>query len=134
MGTQGKRFDFERLDVFDVSLDAVAAIDDLAEDLPDGRGYIRDQLRRAANSIPLNIAEGAGEYAPVEKARFYRIAKRSTTECAGQLLVARRLGLLPATRIELSLVLLERVLAMLVTLIRRSGERAASRIDTATES
>lgn len=134
MGTREKRFDFERLDVFDVSLDAVAAMDDLAEELPDGRGYIRDQLRRAANSIALNIAEGAGEFAPVEKARFYRIAKRSTTECAGQLLVARRLGLLPATRVDPSLGLLERMLAMLVRLIRRSGELAPSGIDSDTES
>ena len=59
MGKERMRFDFERLDV-------VAILDELAEELPDGRGYIQDQLRRAANSIALNIAEGAGEFAPAE--------------------------------------------------------------------
>jgi four helix bundle protein len=123
------RFDFERLDVFNVALEAVAVLDLLAEDLPDGRGYIRDQLRRAANSIPLNIAEGAGEFQPAEKARFYRIAKRSGTECAGQILVCRRLGLAEAPRVDAALDVLQRVIAMLVTLVRRCGERAQTRID-----
>ena len=91
MGKERMRFDFERLDVFGVALDAVAILDELAEELPDGRGYIRDQLRRAANSIALNIAEGAGEFAPAEKARFYRMARRSATECAGQVMVCRRI-------------------------------------------
>ncbi|MEO5509215.1 MAG: four helix bundle protein [Longimicrobiales bacterium] len=41
-----------------------------------------DQLIRAASSISLNIAEGAGEYSVPEKLRFYRIARRSAWECA----------------------------------------------------
>ena len=32
------RFDFERLDVFTVALDAVVIVDGVAEDLPEGRG------------------------------------------------------------------------------------------------
>ena len=87
-------------DVFGVALDPVAILDELAEELPDGRAYIRDQLRRAANSVALNIAEGAGEFAPAEKARFYRMARRSATECAGQVIVCRRLGLTDAPRVD----------------------------------
>jgi four helix bundle protein len=123
------RFDFERLDVFTVALDAVVIVDRLAEDLPEGRGYMRDQLRRAANSIPLNIAEGAGEFMAAEKARFYRIAKRSATECAGQILVCRKHGMFTAPQIESALDVLERVIAMLVTLVRRCGDRDRARID-----
>jgi four helix bundle protein len=37
--------------------------DRIIEHLPRGRAYVSDQLHRAALSIPLNIAEGAGEYA-----------------------------------------------------------------------
>ena len=44
--------------------------------------------------MPLNIAEGAGEYATDEKIRFYRMAKRSATECAGILDVCHRLELI----------------------------------------
>lgn len=129
VGDADVRFDFERLDVFRVALEVVAILDDLVGELPDGRGYIRDQLRRAANSIPLNIAEGAGEFLPAEKARFYRIAKRSATECAGQILVCRRLGVADAPRVEAALNVLQRVIAMLVTLVRRCGDRAQGRID-----
>ena len=44
--------------------------------------FVGDQLRRAATSITFNIAEGAGEFRPNEKARFYRLARRSATESA----------------------------------------------------
>lgn len=117
--------DFERLEVFKLAVEVVALLDEVTAELPDGRGYMRDQLRRAANSIPLNIAEGAGEFAPVEKARFYRMARRSATECAGQVSVCRRLGLIGAPRSECTLDLLRRVIAMLVLLIRRCGARSA---------
>ncbi len=133
MGAERVRFDFERLDVFGVALDAVGILDELAEELPDGRAYIRDQLRRAANSIALDIAEGAGEFAPAEKARFYRMARRSATECAGQIMVCRRLGLTDAPRVDEALDVLQRVIGMLVTLIRRCGERAQPRIDGTNE-
>ena len=42
---------------------------------------LQDQLRRASASIALNIAEGAAEFRPIEKAKFYRIARRSAAEC-----------------------------------------------------
>ena len=127
---EGKvRFDFERLDVFGVAVDVVAIVDEFAEELPSGRAYIRDQLHRAANSIALNIAEGAGEFLPAEKARFYRMARRSATECAGQVLVCRRLGLVGAQRVDAALDGLQRVIAMLVTLVRRCGDRAHGQID-----
>ena len=57
-----------------------------------------DQLQRAALSIPLNIAERAEEYAVDEKARFYGIAKRSATVCAGVLDVCQRLELVEEKR------------------------------------
>jgi four helix bundle protein len=134
MGREGSpRFDFERLDVFTAAVDAVVVLDEIAEDLPEGRGYIRDQLRRAANSMPLNIAEGAGEFAPAEKARFYRMARRSATECAGQLLVCRRLGITDAPRADAALDTLQRIIAMLVTLVRRCGDRSEARIDGSNE-
>ncbi|HUF13687.1 MAG TPA: four helix bundle protein [Longimicrobiales bacterium] len=58
------------------------AVDEFAEALPRFRGYLKDQLRRASLSILLNLREGGTELLPREKARFYRIAKRSAAECA----------------------------------------------------
>ena len=120
-------FDFERLAVFGVAVEAVVAIDELTSSLTGGRAYVRDQLRRAANSIPLNIAEGAGEFLPAEKARFYRMARRSATECAGQLIVGTRLGIWPAPQVEAALAILRRVIVMLVRLVRSCTERRVSR-------
>ena len=51
-------------------------------------------MQRAALSISLNIAEGNGGYSIDEKVRFYRMAKRSATECAWILDVYRKLQLL----------------------------------------
>jgi len=59
-----RRFDFEKLEVFTMALEMAVRVDPIADHLPRGRSYMRDQLRRAANSVPLNIAEGAGEFSP----------------------------------------------------------------------
>jgi four helix bundle protein len=119
------RFDFEKLDVFAVAVDMVIHVDAVADALPKGRGYMRDQLRRAANSVPLNIAEGAGEFAPVDKARFYRIAKRSATEAAAQLIVAERLGLATGGDVDRAGELLHRLVSMLVRMAANAARRGA---------
>jgi len=68
--------------------------------------------------VALNIAEGAGEFAPAEKARFYRIARRSATECAAILDVADRLGIVESAALRQGRTLLLRIVAMLVKLAR----------------
>jgi four helix bundle protein len=85
--------DHEKLDIYQHTLTFVATAHEIATALPGKRGDLGDQLRRASTSIALNIAEGAGEFAPNEKARFYRMARRSAVECAAVLDIAERLGL-----------------------------------------
>ena len=93
-------FDHEKLDVYQVSIDLVILIDEIVEHLPRGRAYLADQLLRAGTSVVLNIAEGAGEYSSCEKIRFYRMARRSGTECVGILDICQRLRLIEETRHE----------------------------------
>jgi len=114
-------FDHERLDVYRVALDFVALADDLLQALPAGRSYLTDQLHRASSSIVLNIAEGAGEFSKKEKARYYRMALRSATECAGTLDICKRLRLGEEQPLATGRELLLRVVAMLVPLVRRLG-------------
>ena len=57
-------FEHERLDVYRTAIEFLVVADEIATNLPKGRAYLADQLRRAATSIPLNIAEGAGEFSP----------------------------------------------------------------------
>lgn len=90
--------DHEKLTVYQVAIEFVILADEVIEHLPRGRTYLSDQLQRAAWSISLNIAEGASEYAVDEKIRFYRMAKRSATECAGVLDVCQRLQLVEEKR------------------------------------
>jgi four helix bundle protein len=82
-------FDHEKLDVYQVALEFVATAGEILESFPPGRHDLVDQLNRASTSIVLNIAEGAGEFSRAEKVRFYRMAKRSATECAAALDVGR---------------------------------------------
>ncbi|MGB0184529.1 MAG: four helix bundle protein, partial [Opitutales bacterium] len=53
---------------------------------------LRSQLRRAAVSIPANIAEGYGKRSSADKARFYNIAQGSLNECLYYLRLTKDLG------------------------------------------
>jgi four helix bundle protein len=108
--------DHQKLDVYKSAINFVAVADAVAANLPRGRAYLADQLRRAATSIALNIAEGAGEFSKRDKSRFYRMARRSATECAAVLDVCRCLKLIDLEKIESGYSLLERIIAMLTKL------------------
>jgi len=116
-----KAFDHERLEVYQTAIRFVEVANDVVEQLPRGRGYLADQLQRAATSVVLNVAEGAGEFAPKEKARFYRMARRSATESAAVLDVCRNLNLLAEERHAAGRDLLLQVVSMLVRMITNLG-------------
>ena len=111
--------DHEKLDAYHIAIEFVILSDAVIEHLPLGRGYLSDQLQRAALSISLNIAEGVGEYASDEKARFYRMAKRSATECAGILDVCRKLQLLDEYKYAKGRDLIVRIVSILTKMAQR---------------
>ena len=111
--------DHEKLDVYHIAIEFVILSDAIIEHMPRGRGYLSDQLQRAALSISLNIAEGAGEYAIDEKVRFYRMAKRSATECAGVLDVCQKLQLLDEQRYVRGRELIVRIVSILTKMAQR---------------
>lgn len=112
------QFDHEKLDVYGYALEFIVYASTVVEQLPKGRGYLADQLHRAATSIPLNIAEGAGEYSRSDKARFYRIARRSATESSAIIDVCRKLDLLSQESHATGRESLLRIVAMLTRLVR----------------
>jgi four helix bundle protein len=61
---------------------------------------LTSQLRRAAGSIPSNLAEGSGRDSDRELIRYCRISLGSASELDYHLLLARDLGLLPADRYD----------------------------------
>ena len=115
-------FDHEKLDVYQAAIEFIVLANDVVEHLPRGRAYLADQLQRAATSIPLNIAEGSGEFSRSEKGRFYRMAKRSAAECAAILDVCSRIGLVEQSRFAPGRELLLRIVAMLTQMARRCSE------------
>jgi four helix bundle protein len=131
--------DHERLEVYQLSINAIAATHEVLSAVPRGHANLSDQLYRAVMSIPLNIAEGAGEHRPLEKARFYRIARRSATEASAALDILACLKLTDRRAIRNAKVLLARIVAMLVRLAQAmdqpgTGARRRTRTRTATAS
>ena len=64
----------------------------ICSELPkDSATGLRDQLRRASQSIPLNIGEGSSRYTGRDKANFFRIARGSVFECVAILDLIQRL-------------------------------------------
>jgi four helix bundle protein len=112
-------FDHEKLHVYQAAEDFVAFAEEVIERFPKGRAYLADQLHRAATSIALNIAEGAGEFRAGDKARFYRMALRSATECAALLGVSKRLGFIDESVFGPGHDLLGRIAAMLTRMAKR---------------
>jgi four helix bundle protein len=84
-----------------------------------GHAGLRDQLERAGSSICLNIAEGCGRFARLEKAHFYLIARGSAMECAAILDVSLSRGLLTAAAHRHGRGLLVRIVQMLTKLALR---------------
>lgn len=71
----------------------VLAVYRFTESFPEREKYgLAHQMRRAAVSIPANIAEGFGKRSQAEKARFLNIAEGSLEECRYYLILAQDLG------------------------------------------
>lgn len=85
---------------------------------------LTSQLRRAAISVPSNLAEGAGRDGPREFARFLGIARGSLSEMETQLLIAADLGYLPPDHGVF--LLLEKVSRLITGLHRKMGAVVSS--------
>ena len=83
---------------------------------------LTSQMRRAAVSIPSNIAEGAARETPAEFLRFLTIARGSLSELETQILIAKDLGYLDDCDALMNH--LDRVSAPLSGLIRSFKARA----------
>ena len=86
-------FKFESLKVWQLSLEIADEIDLLAQSFPKHELYsLSSQMRRAANSVSLNIVEGSTGLTNTEFKRFLTIANRSALEVVGCLFLAKRRG------------------------------------------
>ena len=122
-------FDHERLDVYRLSIDYVAFSYQVARSLKGVNRHARDQWLRAAQSIPLNIAEGNGKQSLKDKSRFFEIARGSALECASIHDVLRVCDAIAADANQLGKSKLKRILSMLTRLIQRTPGVLEDRIE-----
>jgi len=87
-------FIFENLDVYQKSVDFADRISRLTEKFPKGNYYLRDQINRAALSVPANIAEGNGRFHRADRINFFRISRGSAFECVPIIEICKRKNLI----------------------------------------
>jgi four helix bundle protein len=92
-------FNFNRLDAYSCAISFFRLAIPLAERSPPGYHALSDQLRRAAVSIPLNIAEGSGKFDKDER-RYFAIARGSALECAAIIDLLDALGVASADELR----------------------------------
>ena len=111
------KLNHESLDAYQAAIDFLALVARLLVQLPRGYGPVADQLRRAALSIPLNIAEGYGKRGTDDRARFYDIARGSAHECGAILDASRVLRIVDEPTYSQGKTLLHRIVSMLVKMV-----------------
>ncbi|MDX2049548.1 MAG: four helix bundle protein [Chitinophagaceae bacterium] len=84
-------FKFEQLKIWQIAMELGEDINKAADSFPGKEIYnLGSQIRRAADSIALNIAEGSTGQTDPEQRRFLNYANRSTLEVVTCLIKAKR--------------------------------------------
>ena len=114
---------FKDLIAWRKAMDLVNAVYDATDGFPKRETYsLTDQIRRAAVSIPSNIAEGQAHYSNREFLHFLRHARGSLAELETQLLIAQRRGYLSESHADTLLKLadeLGRILSGLINSLKQ---------------
>ncbi len=104
---------FQKLRVYQRSIEFLALVVEIIGVVPKGHAELVDQLLRAAQSQPRNIAEGAGRRTKVDQARFYTHARGSAMEAAAALDTLRVMKLVNETTYATGIEMLRGIVAML---------------------
>ncbi len=113
---------YQELLVWQKSMQLVFEVYRIVKYLPKEEMYaLSTQMRRAAVSIPSNIAEGQQRKSLREFINFLSIAKGSNAELQTQLLICEGLQYLSHEQITQSMLLSKEVEKMLTALIHRLG-------------
>jgi len=115
----------KKLDAWKLAIELVTEVYRVTNAFPAREVYsLTDQIRRAAVSIPSNIAEGAGRHTKKEFVNYLHMAQGSLSELDTQSEIAKRLGYLSSNTWAKIDAQLERVDKMLSGLIRHQSPNA----------
>ena len=118
-------FQFEKLLVYQKSIDFADEICTATEQFSRGYGFLVDQLNRASLSISANIAEGNGRFTKADRRNFFIIARGSVQECVPLLELPRRRSLINDAEHTALKAKLEEISMMLSGLINGLENRAS---------
>ena len=116
-----RRLSHENLQVYQLAIEFLACAIGMIGLFPKGNSLVADQFRRAALSVPLNIAEAVGKPSPADNARHFAIARGSALECGACAI----LQIADTTEISLGKDRLVSIVSMLSKLCR--GSHSATR-------
>ena len=90
-------FKFEKLTVWQKALELTSSVHETTKKFPKDEMFVLTaQMKRAADSVCLNIAEGATGLSNSEFSRFLQIALRSDMEVVCGLFIAQKRGIITA--------------------------------------
>ena len=119
---------YKQLIVWEKAMELVVEVYRLTEAFPKSEIFgLTSRMRRAAVSIPSNIAEGRRRGSDAEFVRFSSIAFGSGAELETQIEIAKRIGHIGRRDADSASVLLDEIMRMLNALLRkhRDSEGAA---------
>jgi len=108
----------KKLDVWQLAMKSARMVDDLTRRFPEDEKFgLVSQMRRAAVSIPSNIAEGAARQGKAEFRNFLSIAQGSLNELDTQVELALQLDYIKTEQFEALSEVLIRIGKMITGLI-----------------
>jgi four helix bundle protein len=117
---------YRDLDVWKLSIEFAKDIYNITKNFPKDETYgLTQQIRRAAVSIPSNIAEGSGRRSTQEFCRFTNISSGSLCEVETQILLASELQYVTSEQSELLFKKADRISKMLYALYKSLNSKAA---------
>ena len=117
MGGLRKSRSYRDLEVWKLSIDFVKETYLITNNFPAAETYgLTNQIRRAAVSVPSNIAEGQGRNSTKEFKQFLAISLGSMAELETQLIIANGIGYIKGNELENYLEKLDRIRKMIKSL------------------
>ncbi len=118
----------KQLEVWQIAMDLAEQSYRITRSFPREELFgLTSQIRRAAVSVPANIAEGQGRANTKEFLHFLSIARGSLMELETHFLLGHRVGLLVDDELQVVLGLVDRISRML-TRLRQSLEQRSKRL------
>ena len=118
---------FEDLEVWQLGKELTLLAYEIVRHLPDNETYgLGSQIKRAALSVPANIAEGFGRYHYLDRIKFFLNARGSLNELKSHLLIGNELRFFQDAQIERSVRAIDSLsikLNNLITATRRTQNR-----------